>query len=61
MKQNLIINLDQEQKKVRIKKDTYENAYEGRALTLNPFKSVIFPIKATQDGGLKILGPKQML
>ena len=30
-------------------------------LTLNAFKDGIFPIKATQGEGLKILTPKQML
>ena len=35
--------------------------YEGRELTLNAFKSGIFPIKATQRKGLKILTPQQML
>ena len=30
-------------------------------LTLNAFKDGIFPIKATQAEGLKILTPKQML
>ena len=35
--------------------------YEGRELTLNAFRSGIFPIKATQRHGLKILSPKQML
>ena len=46
------------------KRDTYESAYalyEGRKLTLNAFKSRIFPIKSTQGEGLKILTPKQML
>ena len=39
---NLIINLDQKRKKVRI------NAlYEGRELTLNAFRSGIFAKKAT--------------
>ena len=35
--------------------------YEGRGLTLNAFKSGIFPIKSTQTRKLKILTPKQML
>ena len=46
------------------KKDTYENVYalyEGRKLTLNAFRSGVFPIKSTQGKGLKILNPKQML
>ena len=58
------MNLDQEQKKVRIERDTYESAYalyEGRELTLNAFKRGIFPMKETHDEGLKILTPKQML
>ena len=58
-----LINLDQEQKKVRIKKiDTCESAYvfdEGRELTLNTFKSGRFPTKATLGEGL--LTPEQML
>ena len=46
------------------KRDTYESAYalyEGRELTLNAFKSGIFPIKDTQGEGISILTPKQML
>ena len=46
------------------KRDTYENTYalnEGRELTANAFKSGIFPTKATQAKGLKILTPKQTL
>ena len=35
--------------------------YEGQELTLNAFKTGIFPIKATQGKGLKIFTPKQML
>ena len=45
-------------------KNTYESAYglyECRKLTLNAFKSRIFPIKETDGKGLKILTPKQML
>ena len=60
--QDLKINLDQDQKKVRKKRNTYEDVtalYEGRELTTNTFKSRIFPIKARK--GLKILTPKQML
>ena len=45
-------NPGQKLKKVKIKKrDTYESAntlYEGRELTLNAFRSGIFPIKLTQ-------------
>ena len=46
------------------KRDTYESKYalyEGRELTFNTFKSVIFPLKATKGEGLKIFTPKQML
>ena len=46
------------------KRDTYESAYtfyEGRELTLNAFKSAIFPIKATQVERLKIITLKQTL
>ena len=35
--------------------------YEGPELTLNTFRSAIFPIKDKQGEGLKILTPKQML
>ena len=45
-------------------KNTYESVYalcEGRELTLNAFKSGIFPIKAAKGEGIKILTPKQML
>ena len=45
-----MINLDQEQKKARIKRHTYESTYalyEGRELTINAFKCGIFPIKTT--------------
>ena len=44
--------------------NTYESAnalYEVRGLTLNVFKSGIFPLKTTQRKGLQILSPKQML
>ena len=44
--------------------NTYESAnafYEVRGLTLNVFKSGIFPLKTTQRKGLQILPPKQML
>ena len=46
------------------KRDTYESAntlYEGRELTLNAFRSGIFPIKLTQGKWMKILLPRQML
>ena len=35
--------------------------YEGQESTLNAFRSGIFPIKATEDKGLKISTSKQML
>ena len=41
--------------------DSVNTPYEGRELTLNAFRSGIFPIKATQGKGLKILTPKQVL
>ena len=59
-----MINLDQDQKKIRKKRNTYESVnalYENRELTLNAFKSEIFPIKAIKGKGLKILTLKQML
>ena len=43
------------------KRDIYESAYalyEGRELTVNTFKSVIFPINATKGRGLKTLTPR---
>ena len=46
------------------KKNTYESSYalyEGRELILNAFKSGIFPTKAANGEGLKMLTPKQML
>ena len=46
------------------KGDTYESAYafyEGGEITLNVFKSGIFLLKPSQEKGLKILTPKQML
>ena len=46
------------------KRDTFESLnalYKGQELTLNTFKSGIFPMKATQGRALKILTPKQML
>ena len=42
------------------KKDTYENAH-ALYKALNAFKIGIFPTKATQVEGLKLLTPKQML
>ena len=71
-----MINLAQSQKRITKKKkkkkkesNTYESVYafyKGRELTLNAFKSGIFPIKSTQGKGrplvlakrLKILTPK---
>ena len=45
------------------KRNTFDSVtalYEGRELTLNAFRSEIFPIKATQGKGLKISSPKQI-
>ena len=58
-----MINLYQDQKKVVEKKEGegVNAPYEGRELTLNPFKSKIFPIKIEKCKGLKIVTPKQML
>ena len=45
------------------KSNTYKSAnllYQGHELTLNAFKSGIFPIKATHGEGLKNLSPKKM-
>ena len=61
----LLINLDQEHKKVKMKKrNTFQSVnalYEGREFIINAFKSEIFLIKFTQVKGLKRLTPKQML
>ena len=65
-------NPDQEQKKVKRERDTYESPfvlYEGWELSLNAFRSGIFPITSTKGKGqplnlatlLKILTPKQIL
>ena len=57
-------NLDQEKNKIRKERNTFKSVnalYEDRELTLNAFKSKLFPIKSTQGRGLKILTPKQML
>ena len=35
--------------------------YEGLELTLNTFRSGMFPMKKKQEKGLKILSPKLML
>ena len=59
-----MVNLDQEKNKIRRKRNTFESVnalYEGQELTLNAFRSGIFPIKATQGKGLKIWTPQQML
>ena len=51
-----MINLDQDQKKVSKKRDTYESVnalYEGRELTVSAFKSGIFSIKQHKVKGLK--------
>ena len=56
-------NLDQEKNKIRKERNTFKSVnalYEDRELTLNAFKSKLFPIKSTQGRGLKILTPKQM-
>ena len=51
--QNLMIDLDQKQQKLNIKKrNTYKCAYalyEGRQLILNAFKSGIFQMKEKQE------------
>ena len=41
--------------------DSVTSLCEGRELTLNAFRSGIFPIKEKQGEVLKILTPKQML
>ena len=51
-------------KKKKSINDTSENInalYQGQELTLNAFKSGIFPLKTIQWKGLKILTPKQIL
>ena len=56
-------NLNQKQKKVGTKRDTYETVnalYKGQELTLNDFKYEIFPIKSTQGKRLKRLTVKQI-
>ena len=61
----LVINLDQDQKKIRIKKqntfDSMNALYEGWELILNAFRSGIFPTKENKGKGLKMLTPKQIL
>ena len=63
--QNLMINLDQDQNKVRTKKiNTYESInalYKCPEVTINGFKSEIFPKRATKCEELIILTPKHML
>ena len=57
-KSNLLRNI------VDFYNNTYESAYtlyEGRELTLNAFKSGIFPIKATKGEWFKTITPKQIL
>ena len=56
-------NLDHKKKKIREKffLESRTALDEGREITLNAFKSGIFPIKATKSKGHKILTPKQML
>ena len=46
--------------KKKISENVY-SLYEGRELILNAFKSEIFPLKAINGKGIKILTPKQML
>ena len=41
--------------------ESLDTPYEGRELTLNAFKSGIFPLKSILGKGLRILAPKQML
>ena len=48
----LVKNLNQDQKKMRIKKNTFDSVsalYEGRELTLKAFRSGIFPIKEKKE------------
>ena len=49
---------------MKLRWTSYESPYalyEGLELTLNAFKSGIFPVKEKQGKRLKILTPKQML
>ena len=59
----MIINLDQNQKKIKKKNQNTLNSinalYESRGLIFNAFRSRIFPIKEKQEKVLKTL--KQML
>ena len=46
------------------KRNTFDSVnalYEGQELSVNAFRSGIFPIKETKGNRLKILTPKQML
>ena len=57
------MNLNQK-KKVRKKRNIFSSVsalYEDLKLTLNVFRSGIFPINAKKSKGLKILTPKEML
>ena len=60
----LVINLDQNQKKVKITKNTIETVnalYGGEELILSAFRSEIFPKKEKQGKWLITLTPKQMV
>ena len=65
IQQNLILNLDQEQQKLKIKKqNTYGSAYalyKDQKSILNAFKSGMFPIKKRQGKELKKSTSKEML
>ena len=59
-----MINLDQDQKGVRIKKEILVKGhilFVSRELTPGAFKNGIFPIKITPGERLKISTPKKML
>ena len=59
-----MIDLHQEERKVKIKKGTQKHAYplyEGRELILNVFRSGVFPIKEICGQGLKISTPNQVV
>ena len=64
MQQILFKNLNQDQKKIRIKNKILRiilsGLYEGRELTPNAFRSGVFPIKEKKGRGLKLLTPKQI-
>ena len=62
--QILVINLDQNQNKVKVTKNTIETVnalYGGQELILKAFRSGIFPMKEKQGKWLITLTPKQML